>query len=296
MPDGSTALSRQHQAGPVVVGGVGGSGTRVVAEMLQLLGYDIGCCLNRALDNLWFTLLLKRPGWLHRNPPPEEVLETLEVFILATRRGMGEASERQKALVRQAMTEHAGHPTTMGVDPREGDRLLAHRPAQPPNTRWGWKEPNSQLYVDVLARRFDDLRYVHVVRHGLDMAFSGNDQQVRNWGDRFGLQLDDPACATPAEKLEYWIRSNRRALDQAHRLLTSQFIVIDFDRLWRDPEPSVDLLLGGLGLSPEPELRHHLCTLPQRPASAGRWRERGLSDFSQRQIEAVRALGYPVDC
>jgi len=296
MPDGSTALSRQHQAGPVVVGGVGGSGTRVVAEMLQLLGYDIGCCLNRALDNLWFTLLLKRPGWLHQPPATDDILEALEVFTLASRRGMEQATERQQALVHQAMAEHAGHGTTMGVDPREGERLLAHRPPRPPNPRWGWKEPNSQLFVDVLARRFDELRYVHIIRHGLDMAFSGNDQQVRNWGHWFGLRLRDPAAAAPAEKLEYWIRSNRRVLDQAHRLLASRFIVIDFDRLWRDPEPSVDLLLGGLGLSPEPELRQHLCTLPQRPASAGRWRERGLSAFSQRQIEAVRALGYPVDC
>lgn len=47
--------------GPVAIGGVGGSGTRVFAEILRGFGFYIGDCLNGALDNLWFTLLCKRP-------------------------------------------------------------------------------------------------------------------------------------------------------------------------------------------------------------------------------------------
>jgi len=52
-------LKNKHPAGvqPVVVGGVGGSGTRVIARMLVNLGYYIGDDLNDALDNLWFVLL-----------------------------------------------------------------------------------------------------------------------------------------------------------------------------------------------------------------------------------------------
>src|SRR5690348_1121191 len=45
---------------PVAIGGVGGSGTRVVASFLQMLGYFLGDDLNSELDNLWFTLLFKR--------------------------------------------------------------------------------------------------------------------------------------------------------------------------------------------------------------------------------------------
>jgi hypothetical protein len=43
----------------VVVGGVGGSGTRLVATCLQRLGVRIGPDLNESLDNLFFTLLFK---------------------------------------------------------------------------------------------------------------------------------------------------------------------------------------------------------------------------------------------
>jgi len=57
----------QAPPGPVAiggVGGVGGSGTRVVAQLLLDLGFYLGADLNEANDNLWFSLILKRPDWL----------------------------------------------------------------------------------------------------------------------------------------------------------------------------------------------------------------------------------------
>src|SRR5512139_426255 len=48
---------------PVAIGGLGGSGTRVVAAILQEAGVDIGPHLNRSLDNLFFSNLLKDPQW-----------------------------------------------------------------------------------------------------------------------------------------------------------------------------------------------------------------------------------------
>ena len=48
------------QNAPVVIGGVGGSGTRLIAECLKEAGYLMGADMNGANDNLWFTLLFKR--------------------------------------------------------------------------------------------------------------------------------------------------------------------------------------------------------------------------------------------
>ncbi len=45
---------------PVVIGGVGGSGTRLIAQILKDLGYFMGNDLNEANDNLLFPLLFKR--------------------------------------------------------------------------------------------------------------------------------------------------------------------------------------------------------------------------------------------
>ena len=47
--------------GPVAVGGVGGSGTRLIASMVSSLGYEMGSNLNHSQDDLTFAVLFKRP-------------------------------------------------------------------------------------------------------------------------------------------------------------------------------------------------------------------------------------------
>lgn len=69
-------LDSKNIMGPVVIGGVGGSGTRVVAELLENLGFYIGSDLNTASDNLTYTLLFKRPKWFHQNRDNREEIET----------------------------------------------------------------------------------------------------------------------------------------------------------------------------------------------------------------------------
>ena len=57
MKESNLLSSHTH---PVVIGGVGGSGTRLIAQCLNELGFFLGPDLNEANDNLWFTLLFKR--------------------------------------------------------------------------------------------------------------------------------------------------------------------------------------------------------------------------------------------
>jgi hypothetical protein len=45
---------------PIAIGGLGGSGTRVIAAFLNNIGYYPGDDVNGAHDNLWFTLIFKR--------------------------------------------------------------------------------------------------------------------------------------------------------------------------------------------------------------------------------------------
>ena len=61
LSDLSPPISALSDAAPVVIGGIGGSGTRVVG-LLQQLGFDIGSDLNDSLDDLSFTALFKRPA------------------------------------------------------------------------------------------------------------------------------------------------------------------------------------------------------------------------------------------
>jgi len=53
---------------------------------------------------------------------------------------------------------------------------------------WGWKEPNTHIYLEFLSKYFSDLKYIFVIRHGLDMAFSKNQAQLYNWGNLLGVK------------------------------------------------------------------------------------------------------------
>lgn len=44
---------------PVIIGGIGGSGTKITAEILQELGYFLGHNLNAAQDNLLFSKIVR---------------------------------------------------------------------------------------------------------------------------------------------------------------------------------------------------------------------------------------------
>ena len=52
--------------GPLVIGGIGGSGTRLVAEICSLFGIYLGDDLNVASDNLLYTLLFRRQTWFYK--------------------------------------------------------------------------------------------------------------------------------------------------------------------------------------------------------------------------------------
>jgi hypothetical protein len=50
---------------PIVIGGIGGSGTRILAEILQIKNFYIGGSLNPPKDNLWAVFLFNRRSILY---------------------------------------------------------------------------------------------------------------------------------------------------------------------------------------------------------------------------------------
>jgi len=53
--------------GPIVIAGVGGSSTRLVADLLSLFGIFLGDDLKIASDNLLYTLLFRRRTWFYKS-------------------------------------------------------------------------------------------------------------------------------------------------------------------------------------------------------------------------------------
>lgn len=247
---------------PVIVSGVGGSGTRVVAEILARLGLFMGDDLNRSNDNMQLAALFPRiRNLLYRAhlrgdgvDPAPQVAELLGRFEAAM-----EADYR-----------------------RQGGAFIG----------WGWKLPVSFLIIDQLHARYPGARFIHVVRHGLDMAFSRNRNQLNNWGWRFGIepgpqQAPEQACL----QLRYWIAANdafRRYA--AERLSRGQALMLRYDDLCRAPEPGIRDMADFVGA--DPAQAGELASLVRPPRSLGRYREHDTTCFSRAELEAVGSFGF----
>jgi len=159
---------------------------------------------------------------------------------------------------------------------------------------WGWKEPNTHIYLEYLAKYFDDLKYIHVIRNGLDMAFSRNQSQLFNWGEIFGISLNSSE-PLPKKSLQYWIKANKRAISFGHELLNKRFLIVNFDNLCLNPKGEIALLVDFLEIDIKSIKLHELEKLPKKPKSTGRYRDQDLSIFNKEEIEAVIDLGFDVD-
>jgi len=282
---------------PIVIGGVGGSGTRLAAEIVRHSGVHIGAdrILNRQLDNLLFTFLFKRPAWFFGQTGGGEIRSALRVFAGAmTARAMD--SPQDLCFAASAAEEYAR------FEPGYGDWLVhvknllrASEADLSGRLGWGWKEPNSHIYLDHLCHHFPRLRYIHLIRHGLDMVYSRNQQQARNWGRLVGLSEPQDQEAYPAYTLEYWLRANRRAIGIGADRLGPQFLLVRFEELVDRPQAGIERILRFLEIDMHPTLLQELVGLVHRPESIGRYKQHDLAAFSTRQLEEVEQLGYPRD-
>lgn len=271
----------------VAVGGIGGSGTRLIAAFLAGFGVFIGHDLNPQLDNLAYTLLFKRRDVLDANA--DEIDRDLQLFATAMTRTRALTSAERERLQMLAAQPRPGHP----VDwlQARADALIAPSAqlSLPPTQRWGWKEPNTHILLPALIRNYPQMRYIHVVRHGLDMAFSSNQGQLNFWADAL---LGYPGEPEPARALSYWCAVQKRAR-QWRETMGERFLWLDYDHLCQQPEDGLARLAGFLGLPcPDPAA---LLAMVRLPASMGRFRERDCSQFSAQDLATVAELGFALD-
>lgn len=270
---------------PVVVGGIGGSGTRLIAECLIRLGYFLGSDLNEANDNLWFTLLFKRIDILSASD--EEFDELLEIVLLGMR-GVDTFSERQIEKINTAAAQPRGQLSATWLR-RRAHTLLARQPTSLSDCKWGWKEPNTHVVLDRLLGRLHKMKYIHVARNGLDMAFSDNQNQLALWGSHF---IPAPMRITPYYSLKYWCSVHQRILAIGSSM-GSNFMFLNYDEFCANPTLGSKRLCEFLELE-VPDEANKLIGLIRPPSSIGRFRRYGAGVFAAEDIAYVASLGFDV--
>lgn len=282
---------------PLAIGGVGGSGTRVVAAAAIELGVCLGYDLNPPLDNLAFTLLFKHqqapdlaaPAFAQRTRlfaaamTGTRSLEAEEMALLAE---LASAERPLPGPVQHSVEWLAERAERLIQGP---DMTLASRTARshlPCAGRWGWKEPNTHVLLPQLLREWPTLHYVHVVRNGLDMALSRNQNQLRFWGERW---LGRPPQPGPRDSLAYWCVVHRR-VQRIGADMGPRFLWLDYDALCADPASGLAQLAGFLG-APAGAVPALLPLVSPQPTS-GRHRDMPLAQFDPADLDYLRSIGH----
>lgn len=275
---------------PIAVGGVGGSGTRLVAEFLRSLQYYLGGDLNPAVDNLWFTLLFKRIELFESHDAQPQFERAIRIFLTAMT-GNGMLIDSDEVWIRNlAKTDRPQHPAIwLGQRADSLLRSIQHRFIR--TAHWGWKEPNTHIVLDRLVAAIPGLKYIHVLRNGLDMAYSTNQNQLRLWGRQF-LKTDQYEI-NPFWSLKFWCIVHRRIFELA-RQFPGRILIINFDSLCSAPRDGLPTFCQFLGMASGASFEESLLGLVRQPESIGRFKLHGLAAFDPDDVCYVRSLGFDV--
>jgi hypothetical protein len=146
-----------RQASPILVVGMHRSGTRLIARVLEKLGMFMGADQQADSESVTFLQLneaiLQQCGAFWSEPMPAH-------FLLA-----------QQELTAQ-VAEWAGGELTAKFGRYTGQS--GERPARPIPVPlpFGWKDPRNTFTLPVWRQLFPQLKIIHIVRHGVDVAAS----------------------------------------------------------------------------------------------------------------------------
>lgn len=271
---------------PLIIGGVGGSGTRLITQCLRKAGYFMGYDLNDSNDNLWFTLLFKRIEILYSSD--KEFSELLSILLKALTDPSTLSSDQIQLINDLAKEDRLQHSSTWLK--KRVESLLSKRPKAKAHTRWGWKEPNSHIILDRLVDRLENFKYIHVVRNGLDMAYSSNQNQLSLWGKHF---LQENFKPTPRYSLRYWRITHQRVLEIGKSMDTN-FMLLNYDDFCSDPSSGIEKLCNFIELSPK-DIETQIIGLVQPPKSIGRFKNNNIhQQLFAEDIEYANYLGFDV--
>jgi len=275
----------RNQSPPIAIGGVGGSGTRLIATFLEELNFYIGSDLNQAKDNLWFTLLFKHIDILNYND--KQMSLTLNIFLQAMLSNK-ELSTEQKSFVNSLIHNERHLPKEFFYT--RATSLFSNHNNHTVKTQWGWKEPNTHIVLDRLYKRLPTMKYIHVMRNGLDMAHSTNQNQQFLWGKIFhGNEFKQ----TPYYSLKYWCSAHHRLLETSNKM-GNNFLLLNFDKFCLHPDKEVPKLLQFLEVSTDKLDLNKLKSLINAPSSIGRYKQYGLELFDKEDVNYVQALGFSI--
>lgn len=271
--------------GPIVVGGLGGSGTRLIAAMLKESGIYIGSYLNESLDNLWFTFLFRRPLQY-----PFSDIDTL--FEIFERRMQGNTNwtlgvKRKLVGCCLDFISHNYVPANRwGFPAKTLQSFFTKLPLDQGPQSWGWKEPNSHLFVRQILDRYANLRYIHLIRHPLDAVYGKNYNQYKNWRKIFGDEESDEHLGM----LKFYDRVHSKVIG----LNDARVMLFKYEDIITNQHTSVRQLFQFIGMSPEDDLVKRCVQLISKERALPRYLNINTRNLEPMATAVAGKYGYTI--
>lgn len=251
----SVLRSRAFES-PIVVLGSGGSGTRVVWEVIHRAGVFGGRMLNHAYDSVPF-----------------------HMWALLVFQQMAEGRLDRRLIRCVADTAVMAH---LPVDVIEA--IAEGRPL-----RWMIKCPRLIHLVPMLYNVFPWMKMIHVVRDGRDMAFTSNLQTFKSFGKQ---EEGEPL---PVAVARFWEKWNGWAVDRAETLSIDR-LVVKIEDLCDDPRKEADRLTDFLGLDKvSSDVLQGIARQPTFGRWRGHEHERAVEDACRAGLERFGYLEAKVE-
>jgi len=247
---------------PIFIAATGGSGTRVLVQILQkcnvFMGHEDGG-LNVSLDAIsiqsflhsWLLLFIMNGGLRYPKKKPFTELQNLR-------------------MIRELEYSISTH--------------TEHMPANGP-PRWGFKNPRAMFLIPLLHRIYPDVLFIHMVRDGKDMAYSTNQGQTGIVGPVM-LTRQENMLPIPSRCAVLWSRANKLVANYGETHMPGQYYRLRFEDLCYDPEGEIGSMLEFLKI--ESAGVSELAELVQPPDTIGRYREHPADD-----VKRIRELAWP---
>jgi hypothetical protein len=245
---------------PIVIGAMGGSGTRVVARILRRAGRYMGANVNDPQEDA-----LDFEKFDYRWTPP---------YLASLRNG--------------APLDHA----EMDAEFAEAlEQFL--RPRDDAAQAWGWKHSPSIHLLPFLNAHIPDLRFIHVIRDGRDIAVGTSGGRTHTCrlgravldGDPTPVTPETPMWrgrapavdggpeATPFRQIRFWRAVNAAAAEYGESKMSGRYMRIRLEDLCSVPHAHVREILDFAGWTGDREpIVENAVSEIATPHTIGRWR------------------------
>ena len=237
---------------PVVIGAIGGSGTRVFARIARHAGLFMGNDLNQEEDsqpfidfyNVWVPLYIQK--LYNHNESVSAALKT-DFFDCVERHIYG---------------------------------------IENPDQIWGIKNPKAIHMLPLWHDIFPNMKFIHVVRNGLDIVYSKNQGQFQCYKDLVFDRRTENVYGKPGIIL-FWSRVNQLAAEYGKTYLKDKYLIIRFEDLCNNPQFSVQKIFEFLEVDDADKLANAIAEVSHKN-TINRWITRPV-----REVYEVMKAGKP---